>query len=98
MAFADAEQAVTTHVTGPSRWCSIEAIPAAMLGMILGMPVGLTRSGPLARRVDLIDERLHPPKPAPAITPARAAAGSSSSNESPAWERASRTATRKNWV
>ena len=46
MALADAEQAVTTQETGPRRLCSIEASPAEMFTMILGIPVGETRSGP----------------------------------------------------
>ncbi len=99
MALAEAEHAVTTHDTGPNRLCSIEASPAAMLGMIRGTPVGLTRSGPRSIRVVIssMNEPI-PPNPAPTMTPARAAASSSSAKETPDCSSAWRTATRKNWV
>ncbi len=99
MAFADAEHAVTTHDTGPRRWCSIDANPAAMLGMIWGMAVGLTRPGPLESsiRTSSMNEPI-PPNPAPTTTPDLTVSGSSSAYSRPASAIAWRTATRKNWV
>ncbi len=85
MALAEALHAVTTHDTGPVRLCSIETRPAAMFGMILGTPVGLTRSGPRSTSVVISSMKAPiPPKPAPTITPARDAASSSSAKSSPA--------------
>ncbi len=80
MAFADAAHAVTVQVLGPKRLNSIETTPPAMFEMILAMASGETRSGPRWRSVSTDSWNvLIPPIPEPQTTPARRAAGSSSS-------------------
>jgi hypothetical protein len=80
MAFAEAAQAVTVQVFGPNRLNSIDTSPAAMLEMIWVIARGLTRPGPRWRIVSTPSwNEIIPPIPEPTTTPARRAAGSSSS-------------------
>jgi hypothetical protein len=64
--------AVTAQELGPLRFKSIETIPAAMLGIIMGITIGLTRLAPLFSMTIICSSITgKPPMPHPMMVPMR---------------------------